>query len=132
MSVAAYKKQSLMSGWTRVDLLLYLYDRAITSLQACQEAREADDSMAYSEHFIQMNKMLIAIHAGLKPDDEVAFNVARLLHFVSQCIEKDDFPTAINILQSLHDGFAAVADEANELETSGKIPSIPFGNAFRV
>ena len=133
MSVLEYTKQKCNGGWTRVDLLLYLYDRTITSCEACETARNENDDNAYAQHLIDVNKGIMALFVGLKPEtDEVAFNVARLLHFVSEAIFRLDFQAASNTLKSLRDGFAAVADEVNELEMSGKIPSILPGKAFRV
>ena len=132
MSVLAYKRQSLTAGWTRVDLLLYLYDRAIASAESCVATADDEDTTQHSIHFLTLNKSILALHAGLKPDeDEVAFNVARLLHFVSQAIVTNDFQTAIRFLQNLRDGFAAVADEANQMERDGRIPPIPLDDTYR-
>ena len=133
MSVTAYKKQSLLKGWTRVDLLLQIYDRAITSIEACGFANDNDDLPAYSRHFIDAQKAILAIHSGLKPDeDEVAFNVARLLHFAAIAIEKKEFEDAIKILRELRDGFAATDRFQRDLflvfaDNGQKNPSIFHG-----
>ncbi len=132
MSVHAYKRQKMVSGWTRIELLLYLYDRAITSLEACETAKNSGDEKEYGKHFLDANKTLLAIHAGLKPEDEIAFNVARLLHFVSQAVIANDFQGAVKVLRSLRDGFAAIEVEANQLESSGQIPSAEKEYTFRV
>lgn len=131
MSVLAYKKQKVNAGWTRVDLLLYLYDRTILSLEASETAQSEGDVAGHAKHLIHVNKGLTALYGGLKPEaDEVAFNVARLLHFVAEAVIKSDYRSAIKVLSSLRNGFAAVADEVNELECKGLIPSIPIEDAY--
>lgn len=133
MSVGAYKKQSLLGGWTRVDLLLQIYERAIASIEACKAASCNKDDLAYARHLIDSHKAILAIHAGLKPDeDQVAFNIARLLHYVLVSIEKKDFDAAVQVLGKLRDGFTAVADEVNQLEREGKIPAMPEDDTYLV
>lgn len=120
----AYQKQNLSAARSRVETLLWMYDRAIVSLEACDNTR--DKPFSFAEHLLRAEKAILAIHAGLEPDKhEVAFNIARLLHFVSTCIEKQDFQAGIRILSNLREGFAAVAEEVNELERTGKIPPMP-------
>ena len=131
MSVNSYKKQSLKAGWTRVDLLLEIYDRAITAVQGCSNAAAVGDEATYAQQLIAAEKAILAIHSGLQPEEnEVAFSVARLLHFAATSIEKQDYDAALKILGDLRSGFAAVADEVNELERKGAIPSIPEDDTY--
>jgi len=133
MSVGAYKRNSLQAGWTRIDLLLQIYDRAINAIDASKIANDSHDKVAFSRHYIDAQKAMLAIHSGLKADeDEVAFNVARLLHFALVSIEAKDFESASKTLRDLRAGFAAVADEVNQLEREGKIPAIPADDTYRV
>jgi flagellin-specific chaperone FliS len=131
-SLNAYKKQSLVSGWTRIEMLLMIYDRAIGSLEACQAAHRDEDWATLGKHFLDSQKAIAAIHAGLKlEENEVAYNIACLLHFVVVSLEKREFDPAIKVLSELRAGFAAIADEANELERNGEIPPIPADDSFR-
>ena len=123
--VSAYNKQSLFGGWTRVEMLLQLYDRAIMALEGAEMALKMDNQDSYVKYYIESHKVLLAIHSGLKPNEyEVAYNVARLLHFVSICIGEKNFKDAIKILGELRIGFAAIAHDANELEKCGEIPTM--------
>ena len=133
MSVlGAYKRQSVFGGWTRVEMLLQIYDRAISSIEACQIASLNHDVPAYAKSLIDSQKAILAIHSGLKPDEhDVAYNIARLLHFVLVSIEKKDFDGAVKVLLGLRQGFAAIVDEANQLERDGQIPAIPTDDSFR-
>ncbi|MEL6107233.1 MAG: hypothetical protein AAFU85_14425 [Planctomycetota bacterium] len=131
MSVSTYKRRSLKAGWSRVDLLLEIYDRAINSIKACAIADETGDTQAFADHSIAAQKALLAIHSGLKPDeDEVAFNIARLLLFATDAMEKREFDSAVKVLEDLRGGFAAVAEEVNQLEREGTIPGFPDENGF--
>lgn len=120
----SYNKQTLFGGWTRIDMLIQLYDRAISSLSGASEALTVGDDHTYARLFLDAQKTILAIHTGLKPDEyEIAFNVARLLHFVLSAIEQKNFRDAIMVMENLRDGFVGIADEANELERTGQIPA---------
>lgn len=120
----SYNKQVLFGGWTRIDMLIQLYDRAIASLEGTNEAMAVGDDATYARLFLDAQKTILAIHTGLKPDEyEIAFNVARLLHFVLSSIEQKNFEDAIMILQNLKEGFLGIAEEANELEKTGQVPA---------
>lgn len=130
--LAAYKKQDIFGGWTRVDILIQLYDRAIEKVSDTKAALEADNNEVYVQSFVDSQKTILAIHSGLKADEhDVAFNVARLLHFVLQCLAEKKFDDAIKVLSELRDGFAAIEEEANELELSGKIPAMDQVDMYR-
>ena len=131
-TVGSYKRQSLFGGWTRVELLLQLYERAIESVVNTKAAEEINDPAAYSRFFVDAQKTILAIHSGLKPDEyDVAFNIARLLHFVLTCLEKKSFDDAIKILTEMKSGFESIRDEANQMEAEGKIPPLESSDVYR-
>ena len=130
--VGAYKKQSLTAGWSRVDMLLQLYDKAIGSIQASETAHQNDDQPSLTRHTIESQKAILAIHAGLKPEEhEVAYNIARLLHFVATSLEEHDYAAAVKVLTELRNSYASVADEVNRMERNGEIPPMPMADEFR-
>lgn len=130
-SASGYLTHTWMNGATRVELLLWVYDRAITSLQACSEAREAGDSAQYNKYLMDAYKAILVIQSGLQAEhNEVAFNVARLLHFTLSQLQEQDIETAISILSRLRDGFASIAEEANQLEMKGEIPAMQKAGGF--
>lgn len=119
-----YPLQSQLHGWTRIDMLIALYDRAIASIRALAEGSSTSLPID-AEKFLDAQKCLLAIHAGLKPEEsEIAFNVARLIHFVSGELTARRCDNAVSILESLRNGFDAVREEATRLEMEGKIPSL--------
>ena len=129
--INAYKIQDLSGNWTRIEMLLKLYDRAVVSITGAEEALQSNDEAAFSRNYVDAQKTVLAIHTGLKPDEyEIAFNIARLLHFVLRCLEERKFADAKKVLNQLRSGFAAIAAEANELEQAGSIPPMETSDEY--
>jgi flagellar protein FliS len=128
-----YRRQAVLGGLTRVEMLIALYDRAIHHLELTNLAYQAGQvEQAATEQF-QVQKMLFGIFAGLKMEEsEVATNIGRLLSFTMDCLVKKDYPPAIKILTKLRDGFVAIREEANKLEHAGTIPTLDQGHAVEV
>ncbi len=120
-----YQIQTMFGGWTRVEMLLELYDRAISSVRGAEAAKKANDDKLFAEKFIDSQRCILAIHGGLKPDEyEIAYDIARLLHFVLTRLGEYNFEEAAHFLQKLRDSFETIREEASELEKTGKIPSL--------
>ncbi|MEM0925106.1 MAG: flagellar protein FliS [Planctomycetota bacterium] len=127
----SYQRKKIQAGWSRVDLLLMLYEKAIEAVDACEIAAQTGDQALYVKHEMTARKVFLAIHSGLKPDeDEVAFNIARLLHFVLLSFDERRFDDCKRILDQVRQGFARIADEANELERSGAISPLAERDSF--
>ena len=128
-----YRRQSVLSGMTRVEMLIALYDRAIHHLELTQIAYQAGAAEQAATEQFHVQKMLFGIFAGLKMEEsEVAANIGRLLSFTMDCLVKKDYPPAIKILSKLRDGFVAIREEANRLEQAGSIPTLDQGHAMEV
>jgi flagellin-specific chaperone FliS len=127
-----YQQNNPLAGMSRVDMLLALYDRAIAALEEASVARTAGDEKKRKLHDFQAQKLLFGIHAGLDTRDETAFNVARLLHFVVTRLEQADYQTARKILGELRNSFAAISDDARQLEADGVIPKLALNGEFEI
>jgi flagellin-specific chaperone FliS len=128
-----YRRQAVLGGLTRVEMLIALYDRAILHLETAGTALAAGDSQAAINAQFDAQKMLFGIFAGLKMEEsEVATNIGRLLSFAMDCLVKKDYPPAIKVLSDLRDGFVAIQEEANRLEHSGVIPALDQSHAIEV
>ncbi len=120
----AYQMRSMFNGWTRIDMLLALYDRAIVSARQAQAAHKADDKIQFAEKIIDAQRVILALHAGLKPDEyELSHNIARLLHFISVRLGEKNFDEAVHFLEKLRSSFEQIREEATKLELAGKLPS---------
>ncbi|MEM6473070.1 MAG: hypothetical protein AAF802_26145, partial [Planctomycetota bacterium] len=108
-----------------------LYGKAIEAVEACEIALQANEEQLYLKHAMSARKVFLAIHSGLKPEeDEVAFNIARLLHFVLISFDEKRFDECKRVLGQIREGFQRIADEANELERNGVIPPLVERDAF--
>lgn len=112
-------------------MLLALYDRAIVSVRAAQEAHAANNAGVYAEKFLDAQKCILAIHSGLKPDEyEMAHDIARLLHFIMTRLCEHNFDEAVHFLEKIRNSFEAIREEATKLEKDGKIPSLEFSGGL--
>ncbi len=126
-----YQIETMFGGWTRIDMLLALYDRAIASVRGAQMARESGNETLFADKFIDAQKCILAIHGGLKPDEfEIAFDIARLLHFVLTRLGEYDFDESARFLEKLRGSFEAIRDEATQLEKAGKIPPLELSSGL--
>ncbi len=120
-----YSPENQVNGWTRIDMLLALYDRAISSIRSAQQAEAANDDQLLATNTVETNKYILALHSGLNVEkDPVAENVARLLNFVMQRFTEKKYDESIHFLEKLRSTFAQIREEATELEKAGKIPPL--------
>lgn len=121
-------KQSTISNWTRIDMLLAIYDGTLASLDAGIDALNRGDQAAFARHQIKTTRLLILLLDGVNPDgSEVARNVRDLCVY---CVEQVTTPVveqwvhARDILATLQEGFAGIREEAIQLEANGEFPEL--------
>ena len=120
-----YSLETMVSGWTRIDMLIALYDRSIANIRSAQLAKETNDTQLMTNKLIEANKFILALHSGLNTEEEpIAANIARLLNFVMLRLEEHNFEEAIRFLQKLQTSFEQIREEATVLEKSGSIPPL--------
>ena len=116
---------NMIKGLSRIDMLLVLYDRAIASLEAAKSAKESSDQKMQQQYGYEANKLIMGIHSGLDTEKyPVAVDVARLLHFIMNRIEQQDFSDAIKFTKQLRESYAQIREQAVQLENNGEIPPI--------
>lgn len=120
----AYQTQNLVN-WTRIDMLLALYDRAIEHCRAyCDNA----DQAARELHRVRAIRIVMHLRLGLNLElGEVPQRVAQLLEFVHHCLLNGGAASVgdgCKILTTLREGFGGIQEEAIELERRGEIPPV--------
>ncbi len=123
--------ENMIKNWTRIDMLLALYERAIAAVQMAGQAQAANDKTQMQLQVYESHKLILAIHSGLKVDEsEIAHNVARLLGFIVLRIDEGNFEEAVQFLEKLHSGYADIREEAATLEANGEISPLQEANVF--
>jgi flagellin-specific chaperone FliS len=120
-----YGSTSVLAGMTRIEMLIALYDRTIMHCESLDRDCQSGNQSGATFHEFKAQKMICGIHAGIDQDgSELADNLNRILEFCQSQIAKRQPEAAIRSLRILRDAWEQIADEANQLESSGVIPSI--------
>jgi len=120
-----YSVETMVNGWTRIDMLLALYDQAISTIRGAQRAKHSNNSELFTNRLIEANKYILALHSGLDTEgNQVAIDIARLLNFVMLRLGEQNFDEAIYFLEKLQTTFEQIREEATNLEKTGQIPPL--------
>lgn len=132
-TVAAYKARD-NRPWTRIEMLLSLYEKAIEHLQQAIAAIDTPDTPTLILQRTRAATVVTAIRSGILTEyGDVPAKVDQLCEFVQLCLANGDrrhLESALKVLTKLHEGFLGVRDEANRLETIGEILPMPTTTTF--
>lgn len=122
-----YQTQSSPS-WTRIDMLLALYDGAVQRCEEVLAALEQNDEKTAQKKLLKARLIVMGLVSGIVADgDPVTTNILRLFEYALHVLEKggaDNVRAALNVLCILREGFRKIRPEAVELERTGAIPPI--------
>lgn len=125
MNAADHYKNQITNGWTRIDMLLALYDAIVDSLSSAEEAQAAQDERRVAREMLQVHRLMFGILAGLNHDcHDSAGQIGRLCHFALDRISQRDFGAARQILSILKEAFEGILEQAHELERTGVTPRL--------
>ena len=115
-------------SWTRIDMLLLIYENAIESLDRGIAVLESDDHSDLMFARVEAQRRILLIAEGLSVDeDPTAAHIMNLCVFILDQLASDDlekWKTSLKLIETLHEGFQQIADEARELERKGSIPQL--------
>lgn len=115
-------------AWTRIDMLLALYDGAIERLGQARAAAVRGDVRAATPLLVRSLRIVAELLACLDfRYGELPRNLQRLYEFVLHSISlgtTTHLDAAIRVLSTLREGLAGIRAEGVQLERSGEIP--PF------
>lgn len=131
---ANYKSRNILAGMTRIEMLIALYDRAIMHAESMAIEQRSGNQNGIAQHKFKAQKMLHGIFAGINQDgSDLSENLSRLLDFCQHQIAIDQPEPAVHSLCILRDAWEQLREEANQLESTGAIPSIVMtGNSMEV
>ena len=125
----AYRKNSDQStGWTRIELLLALFDKALLRLDQAETELRAGETMRAVPLIAKAQLAVSTLSGGVRagPGNELGVNMLRLYEFVVRELSEpkvEKIESARNVLKTLRQGFEAIRAEANALERSGQLQS---------
>jgi flagellar secretion chaperone FliS len=125
----AYRQTQLHAlPWTRIDLLLALYDKAVERITAAEEALRAGDRPRALPLISKAQLIVLELAAGVRTDVDAATgtDMLRLYEFAAHELAAagiDNLRSALRVLTTLREGFRTIRDEAVTLERTGRIPA---------
>ena len=127
-----YREQQTV-GWSRIDLLLALYDGAMDRLERARHALASGDRTTAAPLLVRSQRIVVELIACLDfRYREVSQNLHRLYLFVLHAIgaNNPDIDAALRVLNTLREGLQGIRCEAIQSERSGTIPTV--GEAARL
>jgi flagellar secretion chaperone FliS len=124
-----YRRREEAADWTRMDLFLALYDKALERLDRAEAALRAGDPATAIPQMARTQLIVNELASGVQVEvnPEVNTNILRLYEYVVTELSQprvEGVANARKVLRTLREGFEAVRAEANELERTGKVPAL--------
>ncbi|MFY9254818.1 MAG: hypothetical protein WAO83_15310 [Fuerstiella sp.] len=123
-------KTTQAQSWTRIDMLIHIYDHAISSLEAGAAALNAGKNLNEGSFRRDASERVMLIVDGLALEaGELPQNILRLCTFVMDRIYTNDaaaWSHSAQLLATVRSGFEEIRDEANAAEACGQIPAVNF------
>ena len=122
-------RRSSSFGWTRIDMLIHVYNHAVNSLRNGADviAREGSPTDIIQARIDAQRKVLL-IADGLALDHgEVPIRILQLCVFVLAQIQTDSadaWTNAAKLLETVREGFLGIQDSARTAEQNGEIPAL--------
>lgn len=121
-----YRSQQ-QSSWTRVDMVVALYDEALSRIDQSTQALGRDDQIEARKQCLRIIQVIACLRSGVDPDaGKLPKNILRLYNFIDLCVTSGklaDLDAARNVLKPIRDSFQEIRDAAAALEHEGAIPA---------
>jgi hypothetical protein len=119
--------RSTATQWSRIDLLVALYDATRRNLEIGAEVLSRDEKANLNDRMLLAQRQLLAILEGVLPGERGSGdNVRRLLIYCLDNVSRrtaKSWHDAATVIGTLHSAFAEIQDEARALEQRGEIPA---------
>jgi flagellin-specific chaperone FliS len=122
-----YRDQRVAS-WTRVDMVLTLYDEATNRIDRAIEALDRGDQVDSRQHCLRVLQLIACLRSGVDAEaGKLPHDILRLYNFIDHCITggtRADLTFARKVLTPIRDSFEEIRDTVADLEQDGGIPSL--------
>jgi flagellar protein FliS len=117
--------QNRTLGWARIDMILAVFDGIMDQLKLAKARLAAGEAASAQSSLARAQLGVAALATGTGGDGhDLSADFRRLYEFVSHRLSQGDaghIDDAFQILRTLREGFAAVQNQARELERTGAI-----------
>jgi flagellin-specific chaperone FliS len=132
----AYAKSAKVNGWTRIELLLAVYDKALGRLDLAAAEIQAGRPGQAVPHMAKAQLAVMVLANGVRAGagNDYGVNMLRLYEYVVRQLTEptqERVAEAKKVLTTLRQGFEAIRTEANTLERTGKITSGEYLSVVR-
>jgi flagellar secretion chaperone FliS len=120
-------QRSAAAAWTRIDLLLTVYDVGLQTAHSALNALAMGDELGATRQRLKFYRVLMQILDGLDARYESTQNIQRLALYMFDRANQgrlEDWRSILKILNVLREGFSAVREQAIELESRGLVPAV--------
>ena len=115
-------------AWTRIDMLLLIYDQAVTALTEGTRLLEQNHHAEVPLVSLKAMRSLLMIADGLNMNHgELPAQVMRLVVFSLDQIKTQSpaaWRSAAEVMSKLREGFQEIQDQARKDEYEGRIPAL--------
>jgi flagellar secretion chaperone FliS len=119
-------------SWTRVDMLILVYDQAVSALSEGARLLEQNRKAELPAVKLRAMKTLLAIAEGLNLQrGELPIQVLRLVVFALDQVRIESaeaWRSAESVISTLRAGFLEIQDDARKDEYEGRIPALDAVN----
>ncbi len=121
-------RENQLRNWTRIEMLLALYDGAIERIARARQLIDNGQQLEAGRLLLRAERIVVELLAGLALDGtELTKNLRKLYLFILDALTKatpHDLEAAERVLRTLREGWERIAPEAIELERKGQIPPV--------
>ena len=121
-------KQISSRSWTRVDMLLVVYDQVVSALNDGVRLLREDRTTELPAVRLRAMRTLLAIADGLDLNQgDVPNQVLRLVEYSLEQIKSqsaDAWLSAAEVIDKLREGFQEIQEQARKDEYEGRIPAL--------
>ena len=121
-------KQNSSLAWTRIDMLLVVYNLTVAALDEGARLIEENRTAELTPVRIRAMRRLVAIADGLDLNQEgLPIQILRLVEFSLEQIRSDSakaWRAAAEVISTVREGFSEIQDEARNDECEGRIPAL--------
>jgi len=119
-------RQSYSPGWTRVDMLLALFDGALERLEMAAASIRAGDHATGTRLLTRAQLIVCELAGGIDPHYAHATEFGRMYGLASRAIAEntpEGAEAAARVLRAMRQTVAPLREEAARLEREGALPS---------